>query len=103
MHVGMPNKHTGNVTLILNFELGNITAQWNAVFNDWFSAVTQRMSKTCQTFMLTNGQGCFGPAHLTLNPMTKSKNQLSNPHNQPDRTLKTMWPLMKKKNSDNDC
>ena len=39
MYVGMSDKHAGNVPLVLNFETGNITAQWNVVFDDWFSTV----------------------------------------------------------------
>ena len=35
----MSNKHAGTVPLVLNFETGNITAQWNVVFDDWFSTV----------------------------------------------------------------
>ena len=35
----MSNKHAGIVPLVLNFETGNITEQWNMVFDDWFSTV----------------------------------------------------------------
>ena len=34
MYVGISNKHAGNVPLVLNFETGNITPQWNVVFDD---------------------------------------------------------------------
>ena len=35
----MSNKHVGNIPSILNFETGDIAAQWNVVFGDWFSTV----------------------------------------------------------------
>ena len=37
--IRMSERHTENVPLILNFETGNVTAQWNTAFNDWFSTV----------------------------------------------------------------
>ena len=37
--MGMSEKHSGNVPSVLNFETGNITAQWNLVFDDWFATV----------------------------------------------------------------
>ena len=40
MHVGMSERHAGNAPLVLNFDTGNITAQWNLVFDDWFTTVT---------------------------------------------------------------
>ena len=40
MHVGMSERHAGNVPLVLNFDTGDITAQWNLVFDDWFTTVT---------------------------------------------------------------
>ena len=36
----MSEKHAGNAPLVLNFKTGNITAQWNLVFDDWFTTVT---------------------------------------------------------------
>ena len=36
---GMSEKHSGNTPSVLNFDTGNITAQWNLVFDDWFTAV----------------------------------------------------------------
>ena len=35
----MLEKHAGNAPLVLNFDTGNITAQWNAVFDNWFTTV----------------------------------------------------------------
>ena len=44
VHVGMFNEHAaGSVLLILNFERGDITAQWNAVFDNWFSMVAMNV------------------------------------------------------------
>ena len=39
MHVGMSKRHAGSAPLVSNFETGNITAQWNVVFDDWFSTM----------------------------------------------------------------
>ena len=44
--VRMSEKHAGNVPLILNFKTGNITVQWNAVFDDWFSTVAINVKDT---------------------------------------------------------
>ena len=43
--VGMSEKHAGNAPLVLNFETGNITAQWNVVFDDWFSTVATNVEE----------------------------------------------------------
>ena len=40
MCVGMSERHAGNAPLVLNFDTGDITAQWNLVFDDWFTTVT---------------------------------------------------------------
>ena len=37
MHVRKSEKHASSAPLVLNFNTGNITAQWNMVFDDWFS------------------------------------------------------------------
>ena len=39
MCVGMSETHVGSVPLIVNFETGDITAQWSTVFDNWFSTV----------------------------------------------------------------
>ena len=36
----MSKIHSGNVQLILNFKTGDVTAQWNVVFDNWVSTVT---------------------------------------------------------------
>ena len=46
MCVGMSEKHAGNVPLVLNFNTGNITAQWNLVFDDSFTTVTTNVDDT---------------------------------------------------------
>ena len=40
MCVGMSERHAGNAPPVLNFDTGDITAQWNLVFDDWFTTVT---------------------------------------------------------------
>ena len=35
----MSEKHAGNVPSVLNFDTGNVTAQWNTVFDNWFTTV----------------------------------------------------------------
>ena len=44
MHTGMSEKHARNVPSVLNFETGNITTQWNLVFDDWFATVTTNVN-----------------------------------------------------------
>ena len=36
----MSSKHAGSVPLVLNFKTGNITAQWNVVFDDCLLTVS---------------------------------------------------------------
>ena len=43
MCVGMSNEHAGNMPMILNFATGNITAQHNIVFDNWFSTVAMNV------------------------------------------------------------
>ena len=38
--MGRSPDHAGNVPLVLDTRTGNITPQWNAVCDDWFSTVT---------------------------------------------------------------
>ena len=37
--MGISKRHARSVPLVLNFDTGNITAQWNVVFDNWFSTV----------------------------------------------------------------
>ena len=40
VHTGVSEKHSGDAPLALNPNSGKITPQWNAIFDDWFGAVT---------------------------------------------------------------
>ena len=35
----MSEKHAADVPLVLDFETGNIAAQWNVVLDNWFTTV----------------------------------------------------------------
>ena len=39
MHIGVSEKHSGDVPLVPNPGTGKITPQWNAMFDDWFSTI----------------------------------------------------------------
>ena len=73
MCVGMSEKHAGSAPLVLNFETGNVTPQWNAVFDDWFSAVATNV-KDMPDSHADNGPRCLEPAPATVNQTTKLKN-----------------------------
>ena len=40
MYLGQAPDRAASVPLVLNLQTGNITAQWNVVFDDWFSTIT---------------------------------------------------------------
>ena len=42
MHMGVSEKHAGDVPLVLNTETGKMTPQWNIIFDDWFSTITMK-------------------------------------------------------------
>ena len=44
MYVGRSICHDGDVPLVLNLRTGYITAQWNVVFNDWFTTVASSVN-----------------------------------------------------------
>ena len=50
MCVGMLERHVGSVPLVLNFETGNITAQWNVAFDDWFWTVAANVEDMMPDF-----------------------------------------------------
>ena len=39
--MGRSPEHAGNVPLVLNTRTGNMTPQWNVVFDDWFSTMAE--------------------------------------------------------------
>ena len=40
----MSEKNAGDAPLVLNFETGNITVQWNMVFDNWFTTVATNVN-----------------------------------------------------------
>ena len=40
--MGASEKHAGDVPLALNAKTGEMTPQWNIVFDDWFSTITMK-------------------------------------------------------------
>ena len=83
VHVGMSEKHAGNVPLILNFETGNITAQWNAVFDDWFSSVATNVEDV-PDFHTDKWSKMFGTRTFNTQPDNKIKESDQQP-TQPTR------------------
>ena len=39
MYVGRSERRAGSAPLVLNLRTGNITAQWNVVFDNWFTTL----------------------------------------------------------------
>ena len=86
MCVGMSEKHAGNVPSVLNFETGNITAQWNLVFDDWFTTVTTNVDDM-PNFHTDKWSKMFGTS--TFN------SQLCDKTEEPDQrpTKSTRWDI----------
>ena len=40
MNLGLSEKHSIDVPLVINLATGNITPQWNLVFDDWFTTIS---------------------------------------------------------------
>jgi hypothetical protein len=40
MNLGLSEKHSIDVPLVINLASGNITPQWNLVFDDWFTTIS---------------------------------------------------------------
>jgi hypothetical protein len=40
MNLGLSEKHSIDVPLVINLATGNITPQWNLVFDDWFTIIS---------------------------------------------------------------
>jgi hypothetical protein len=45
MYMGMSDRHSSTVPLVLNLESGAITPQFHMTFNDWFATVVADLSK----------------------------------------------------------
>ena len=84
MHVRMSNRHTGNVPLILNSKMGDITAQWNTVFDNWFFTVATNV-KDMLAFHADKWSKMFGTSTFNTQPDDKIKQ----PNQQP--TQLTRW------------
>ena len=78
MHVRMSEKHAGDVPLVLNFETGNITAQWNTVFDDWFTTVATNVNDM-PNFHADEWSKMFGTSTCNSEPDDKVKEQTLQP------------------------
>ena len=58
MYVGRSERHAGSAPLVLNLRTGNISAQWNVVFDNWFTTVATSV-EDLPDFMRTNGDICL--------------------------------------------
>ena len=86
MPVRMSKKHAGNATLIPNFETGNITAQRNAVFDNWFSTVATDV-KDVPNFHVDKWSKMFGTSAFN----SQLDNKIEEPDQQP--TKPTRWDI----------
>ena len=78
MYVGMSSKHAGNVPLVLNFETGNITAQWNVVFDDWFSTIATNVDDM-PDFHANEWSNMFGTSTYDLETSEQSEEVVKQP------------------------
>ena len=76
--VGMSEKHAGNAPPVLNFDTGNITAQWNLVFDNWFTTVTTNVDDM-PNFHADKWSKMFG----TSTHNSKPDNEVEEPLQQP--------------------
>ena len=74
----MSSKHAGNVPLVLNFETGNITAQWNVVFDDWFSTIATNVDDM-PDFHADEWSNMFGTSTYDLETSEPSEEVVKQP------------------------
>ena len=86
MCVGVSDKQAGNVPLILNFETGDITAQWCTVLDNWFSTVTTNV-KDMPDFHADKCSKMFGTSTFNTQP----DNKIEEPNQQ--LTQPTKWDI----------
>ena len=79
--VGMSEKQAGNAPPVLNFEAGNITAQWNLVFDDWFTTVTNNVNDMPE-FHTDKWSKMFGTSTHNSEPDDEVKEPLQQPSRQ---------------------
>ena len=78
MYVGMSERHAGNVPLVLNFDTGNITAQWNLVFDDWFTTVATNVDDM-PNFHADEWSKMFGTSTCNSEPNDEVEERLQQP------------------------
>ena len=74
----MSKRLTGNAPLILNFKTGDITAQWNIVFDNWFSTVATNV-KDMPNFCADKWSKKFGTITFNSQPDDKIEEPDQNP------------------------
>ena len=78
MCVRMSEKHAGNAPLVLNFKTGNITAQWNVVFDNWFTTVATNVDNM-PNFHADEWSKMFGTSTHNSEPDDKVKEPAQQP------------------------
>ena len=61
--MGRSERHAGSPLLVLNLQTGNISAQWNVVFDNWFTTVATSV-KDLPDFQSDEWKNMFGPNRL---------------------------------------
>lgn len=78
VHVRMSKRHTGKAPLVLNFKTGNITAQWNVVFDNWSSTIATNVEEM-PDFHTDEWSKMFGTGAFNTQP----DNEITEPDQQP--------------------
>ena len=74
----MSKIHSGNVQLILNFKTGDVTAQWNVVFDNWVSTVTTNV-EDMSDYHADKWSKMFGTSTCNSEPDNEVKEPLQQP------------------------
>ena len=74
----MSERHAGNAPSVLNFDKGNVTAQWNLVFDDWFTTVTTNVDDM-PNFHADEWSKMFGTSTCNCEPDDEVEEQPQQP------------------------
>ena len=88
MYMGRSEQHAGSAPLVLNLRTGNIIAQWNVVFDNWFTTVATSV-EDLPDFQLDEWKNMFGynrlqPYHFDDQDDTKKEDTLQDWKNNTD-------------------
>ena len=81
----LPN-HAWSVPLVLKLQTGNITAQWNVVFDDWFLMVNTQ-TNDLPNFNADEWANMFGTSTYCIPVQFDSKNLIQLPQHQQRENL----------------